>query len=422
MSLFSSKDLDEQSLADKVSGVMNLPAGKIGKAVALYHLGNTAYTYSKLFYNVAKQRRTYNIYISSDDPLYEPVLDWLSTQGLKDASREISLSSERVWNDHSDSYSDSRLKTRYTTTKRQRIEIAGRRVWVMIEERSAAAQAVARSGGNANAQHKIVFETLSREAYEATYELLSSLHTKHIREVNPPKLYTPSGNWFRSRDKVPLRSLDSVVLKNGELDKIVSDLQEFLAQEKRYLHLGLPWHRGYLFYGDVGTGKSSIAKALAGHFGLDVYYLPLGDLTKDSDLTALLADIKPKSMLLLEDVDVFHAATSRDSESGELSLSGLLNALDGITTPHGMISVMTTNKIEKLDNALIRPGRVDVKKEFTSLDQDQGRCLFKHFYSSYPPDDVVFEGLVPSSVVGTFKQFLDEPELAVAKLRKKGKI
>jgi len=67
---------------------------------------------------------------------------------------------------------------------------------------------------------------------------------------------------------------------------------------------------------------------------------------------------------LLEDVDVFHSATERDDEGSGVTLSGLLNALDGIATPRGLLTVTTTNDPSALDVAVIRPGRVDLSEQF----------------------------------------------------------
>ena len=63
-----------------------------------------------------------------------------------------------------------------------------------------------------------------------------------------------------------------------------------------------------------------------------------------------------------------------------VTFSGLLNALDGVTSTEERIIFMTTNHIDRLDSALIRPGRVDVRLLIDDVTADQAKCLFLRFY------------------------------------------
>jgi chaperone BCS1 len=220
--------------------------------------------------------------------------------------------------------------------------------------------------------------------------------------------------WSRRGD-LPIRTLDSVVLKDGQRERIVADLAEFLAAEDDYNRLSQPWHRGYLFHGAPGTGKTSIARALANHFGLPTYYLPLGDIDKDTDLMSFVGQIEPRSVLLIEDIDVFHAATKRDEEGDKVSVAAMLNALDGVFTPHGLITVMTTNEKDRLDPALVRAGRIDVDEEFTPLDAGQSHRLAERFGVPDLAED--FAGRSPSELIQAGRRSLSpsaQPELQEA--------
>lgn len=79
-----------------------------------------------------------------------------------------------------------------------------------------------------------------------------------------------------------------------------------------------------------------------------------------------------------------HSTRVRTDESPGVTMDGLLNALDGMLTPHGLITCMTTNHAEVLDPALVRPGRVDLAMEFGYLDADQLRRLLKAFMGRVP--------------------------------------
>jgi len=82
---------------------------------------------------------------------------------------------------------------------------------------------------------------------------------------------------------------------------------------------------------------------------------------------------------MLEDV-MSGAMRRMRSRGGSLSFSGLLNAIDGVSSQEGRIIVMTTNFIEKLDPALIRPGRVDLIAEFGLASKLQGEKMFLRFF------------------------------------------
>ncbi|KAK1654592.1 P-loop containing nucleoside triphosphate hydrolase protein, partial [Colletotrichum phormii] len=145
-------------------------------------------------------------------------------------------------------------------------------------------------------------------------------------------------------------------------------------------------------YGRPGTGKSSFSMSIAGCFGLNIYVVSLAGID-DMRLSALFADLPQRCVVLLEDVDAVGTAGARDADNGEsdlgsdasrgsskphgtLSLSGLLNVLDGVASQDGRVLIMTTNHIEHLDDALIRPGRVDKKIEFGPADAEVIRKLF----------------------------------------------
>lgn len=133
-----------------------------------------------------------------------------------------------------------------------------------------------------------------------------------------------------------------------------------------------------------------MAQALATHFSLDMWYLPLGDIRKDGDLVSKISGIRKHSVLLLEDIDVFHIAKSRSDDKKKdregTSLSGLLNSLDGIATPHGLITIMTANHPEVLDEALIRTGRADLTEQFTLSGREEARRLVSRWFDEECPE------------------------------------
>ncbi|XP_074369263.1 AAA-ATPase At3g50940-like [Apium graveolens] len=178
------------------------------------------------------------------------------------------------------------------------------------------------------------------------------------------------GNW-NSQDT----NLDHpMTLKNLAMDsniknEIIEDLETFKKGKDFYKRIGRAWKRGYLLYGPPGTGKSSLIAAMANYLNFDIYDLDLTELESNSDLRRLLLTLSSRSILVIEDIDCSIKLQNRSSEDDpdvnkddKVTLSGLLNFIDGLWSCCGeeRIIVFTTNHIEKLDPALLRPGRMDM--------------------------------------------------------------
>lgn len=185
--------------------------------------------------------------------------------------------------------------------------------------------------------------------------------------------------WQRIDERDP-RPLSSVFLPNGVADNVVSDIDAFCASQSWYSERGIPWRRGYLFYGIPGSGKTSLIMALAGHFRMNLHILNLGNhyLTDDT-LMSLMSRVPARSFILLEDIDAAFNQRNKASDS-KLTFSGLLNALDGAGAKDGSLVFMTTNHIEDLDPALTRPGRADFRLEFGPATAEQANRMFVAFF------------------------------------------
>jgi chaperone BCS1 len=186
------------------------------------------------------------------------------------------------------------------------------------------------------------------------------------------------------------RRLQTVILPEGMSENIVNDANDFLRTRKWYEERGIPHRRGYVFYGPGGTGKTSTALGLASHFRVPLYKIPLGDRSlTDAELLMLFQNLPQHCIVLLEDVDASGIGQNRSEleetpdgeststeKSSSLTLSGLLDGMDGVTSSEGRILIMTTNHLNVLDDALLRPGRVDRRFRFNFMTTEQNRRLF----------------------------------------------
>lgn len=196
-----------------------------------------------------------------------------------------------------------------------------------------------------------------------------------IKDINYIITYLQNGSSWSSSKFLPKRIEGTLILEDTVLANINFQIENFLKSENIYFSLGTPWRMGFLFYGLPGNGKTSIANYLASKFNLPLYVLNLSGIESDSILLNLISNVPPKSILLIEDVDCF--LNNRDKLNEGLTFSGVLNAIDGIYAGHGRILIMTTNNIEQLDAALIRPGRIDHKIEIKPPNEEMFNRLKK---------------------------------------------
>ncbi|KAI8086045.1 P-loop containing nucleoside triphosphate hydrolase protein [Halteromyces radiatus] len=196
------------------------------------------------------------------------------------------------------------------------------------------------------------------------------------------------GAWRRTRSR-PKRPLSTIVIPSNVKQQLVLDTKEFLASEQWYSDRGIPYRRGLLLYGEPGSGKTSFVYSLAGELGINIYVVALSNkgLTDDV-LTELLSETPSRCILLIEDVDAAFVQRTRGEGTvgNNVTFSGLLNAIDGVSAQEGRILCMTTNHPEKLDPALIRPGRIDVKIHFGNATKQQAEELFIKFYPHLESD------------------------------------
>lgn len=224
----------------------------------------------------------------------------------------------------------------------------------------------------------------------------------------------------------PKRHIDHIYLPKEDKQKIIKDLEWFMSEEtqRRYEQLGRNYKRVVLFEGIPGSGKTSMALALASHFGYDLAIMSFTDKVSDGTFTRLIRQIPEKTILLLEDIDcLFHERKNNDSYKNELTFSGILNTLDGISTPHNFICIITTNYKNLLDDAILRQGRIDNIISFTYIKQKQLKEIYKvymgntyddsHFNIFYQAYKTLNTECTVSLIQEYLFKYLDNPQKAL---------
>ncbi|KAF9920157.1 hypothetical protein FBU30_010052 [Linnemannia zychae] len=213
--------------------------------------------------------------------------------------------------------------------------------------------------------------------------------------------------WSGSSTRAP-RAFHSVILAKGLKEELLEDITTFRNSSQWYHDRGVPYRRGYLLHGPPGTGKTSFIIALAGYLNMSVCIVNLGITgLNDQQLDRLLNNAPRNSILLMEDVDaalVKRKAGKAQEGGNNVTLSGILNALDGITAQEGSVVFMTTNHIRKLAPALIRPGRCDRKMLFDYADKYQIEGMFLKFFMSRPPVETKSKTQIATSTTSLYEQ------------------
>jgi chaperone BCS1 len=242
---------------------------------------------------------------------------------------------------------------------------------------------------------------------------------------------------------------DSTVTFNNshfqDKDNIMSKIDFFLNNKEWYMKKGIPYNLGILLYGEPGCGKTRFIKQLmnyTGRHGIDIKlndgfdFTKLRDIIFDEEIEEEYIIPQDKRIIIFEDIDAIGdviksrdkkntSESNSDDEIDEVeevnetfvknkkkkhlknlleqlnkstskdnnNLSFILNILDGLNECTGRIIIMTTNKIDHLDKALIRPGRIDIKINFTKSSKYDISQMISKFWEIDVNTDMIHDDI-----------------------------
>ena len=333
--------------------------------------------------------------VSNDDPIFEWLSLWLAAHPYSRRARRLTAAAARnnygnIDYIQSDEGGAEMPRIIFSPAPGNHIFFYKRRIVWLSRDREQAPP-VSAGGSFSMRKHEVFNIRVLGHNQRIVRELIEDAQrsSARSRETRIEVFCSIQNYWSRVDTKEP-RAVSTIFLPGNTAEEIITDAERFMGNRAWYRERGIPYRRGYLLYGIPGSGKTSLILAIAGRLRRNLYVLNVSDedLT-DGRLTELLNSVPPGCLVLLEDID---AAFNRREKSGSaksgVTFSGLLNALDGAASKEGRLLFMTTNHLEYLDPALIRPGRADVHICFDYATGEQGAKMFKAFYPQATAEQV----------------------------------
>jgi len=183
------------------------------------------------------------------------------------------------------------------------------------------------------------------------------------------------------------RSLDTLFLPKEMHHKIFNFVENFISEQtkKEYQSYGIPYKANLLFSGMPGSGKTTTIHCIASIINSDIGILSFTRNMDDIQFTKAIntmSKLENCRVLVLEDIDSLFTDERKqhDTVKNNISLSGILNCLDGLVRNEGIIVCITTNRKDVLDEALFRTGRVDIDIEFKHIEKDEIIKMVEYYY------------------------------------------
>ena len=218
------------------------------------------------------------------------------------------------------------------------------------------------------------FAILCREN-ASKFLYMVDVERKKLIKTTPTIVTIDGSQGSRLTQDVNPTSWEDLILNKDITRLVKEDYERFRNKKDWYLSKKLPYRRGYLFHGSPGNGKTSMIKAIISSSNLNVY--TMRNFSGDSAVNNLEKLFRSRSegqIIVLEDLDRYFSSKgdmNKDSQTNRVSLSTLLNCLDGTSNSEGLIVLATANDPKVLGAAIARrPGRFDRVVEFPNPDED----------------------------------------------------
>lgn len=247
-------------------------------------------------------------------------------------------------------------------------------------------------------------------SYIESFAIKSNKDDRHLH------VHVKEGRWINI-GLIPERPIKTVALNEEKKEEVFGTIRKFLDNKRWYKDRGIPYKLVILFYGPPGTGKTSLIKSIAHEFRRNIYMLNISNINDTELETAIYGLPTGPNLISIEDIDsnkAIHRVVPGEEpikddtpESKRLSRTTVLNVLDGVKEFDGEIVCISTNHLELIDEAVVRPGRVDKRFFIDYLTAEDIKAYLDFMYPDVGldvPNNLALSGAALQELVLTHKQ------------------
>jgi len=351
----------------------------LGGIVGLWGIGILTFVLKNIpssIFKFIKRQFTTTLVINNQDDSYYNFLKWVSDNQMKSIIRTLHINNGQYW---------SGLDTAISIGFGKNMFFFDHKIFFMDRQIIDASNTVA-------TKETITLTSIGR-SHKCFVKLLDVINSTARDDTTTDILTYRDGYWRVCSQQVK-RDFNTVILEADAKKMVLNHINKFMASKAWYYENGIPYRTGMLLQGPPGTGKTSMIKAICGLHNKSLYMLSLSGMD-DVALNHALSIIPKNSIISIEDIDTVSYSRGSDKkvseaskDSGDLkdllqmTLGGLLNAIDGVASNDDRIIIATTNHPELIDPALIRPGRFDIRIDVNYLTNDSFRRFINRFYAN----------------------------------------